>query len=51
MNLLCLIQTMGVRDQLEHPPLSYKKSLIATPATDGNQRQKEGESLTVFLIL
>ncbi len=51
MNLLRLIQTMGVRGQLEHPPLSYKKSLISTPATGGNQRQKEGDSFTVFLIL
>ena len=32
--------SLGVRGQLERPPLSYKRSLIATPATGGNQTQK-----------
>ncbi len=35
-----ILQTsLGVRGQLEHPPLSYKRSLITTPATGGNQRR------------
>ncbi len=33
--------SLGVRGQLEHPPLSYERSLIATLDTGGNQRQKK----------
>ena len=32
--------SLGVRGQLEHPPLSYKRSLIVTPAGDNQRRKK-----------